>query len=538
MSYWEKRAAADKERAYADAATATQHIEQLHSAAGRRALQMARRIRQRFKRAYGLTEEEAKELLNNPVGREEYLELLAEIQKLGPKNPKRAELLDKAAAPSYAYRISVAEAMQDELSAVCAQMADKEVRRLDTHLTQTIIDQNMRAGFRIQQEAGVGWRFSGISEELAGRMIHEPWSGMEFSARVWASWEKLADVLNSTLLEGIATGRSVHALADDVAEAMSVPLHRARTLVRTETTKVCNDADFAAYEEAEAEWYRYLATLDLRTSKICRDLDGTRHRVKDAVIGKNKPPMHPNCRSTTTADFTQEELAKMERRARDPITGKTVKVPGDMTYEEWLKLQKETYGEERIAIAQKMSDNEKRDEKQFAEYQSILGKKQLPKDLASFQMMKYTEPEEWEELKGFVDYKRKVPDGTKAHYQANKEIESQKLNKGIVVPIVRHQAPSVADLSARKDQSHIMKRMAERGIADDEVRGFVNDAKICISQFKGTRLVYYSDNGVTVLTKSTDYAPLEWIAKTTWGKADFDENTEKIIEIGERYGTT
>lgn len=538
MSYWEKRAAADKERAYADAAEVTQRIEQLHSAASRRALQMARRIRQRFKRAYGLTDEEAAQLLSKPVGREEYLEILDEIGRLGPKNPKRAQLMAKAAAPSYAHRISVAEAMEDELSAVCAQMAEREIKLLEKHLESTAIEQNLRAGFRLQQEAGVAWKFSGISEELAWQMIHKPWSGMEFSRRVWASWDKLPEILNTVLLEGIATGCSVYAMADDVAEAMGAPLHRARTLVRTETTKVCNDADFEAYKESGAEWYRYLATLDLRTSKICRDLDGTRHKVEDGVVGKNRPPMHPNCRSTTTADFTQEELKAMERRARDPITEKTVKVPSDMTYKEWLKLQEETYGEERMAIAQKMSDNEKRDKKQFAEYQAILGKKQMPKDLASFQLMKYTEPEGWEDLKGFVDYKRKVPGGTKAHYQANKEIESLKLNKGTVVPIVRHQAPSVADLSTRKDQSHIMKRMAERGITDDEVRGFVNDAKICVSQFGGTRLVYYSDNGVTVLTKSADYEPLQWIAKTTWGKADFDENTERIIEIGERYGTT
>lgn len=399
MSYWEDRAATDKDRAYADAQQVMQAIDRLHASASRRAQEMARRIARRFRGVYGLNDEKAKELLNSPVGREEYLKLLEEIGRLGAKNPKREELLAKAAAPSYAHRISVAEAMEDELTAVCAHMAEQEVQKLEKHLQDTVIEQNLRAGFRIQQQTGLGWKFAGISEEMASRMIHEPWSGMEFSARVWKSWDKLAEALNGTLAEGIATGRSGEKIAQDIADEMGAPLHRARTLVRTETTKVCNDADFAAYEEAEAEWYRCLATLDMKTSKICRDLDGTRHRVEDAVVGKNKPPMHPNCRSTTTADFTREELAKMERRARDPITGKTVKVPGDMTYEEWLKLQKETYGEERIEAAQKMARNRAKDKKQFEEYRKILGKKQLPKDLASFQLMKYTEPEEWPKTK-------------------------------------------------------------------------------------------------------------------------------------------
>lgn len=44
--------------------------------------------------------------------------------------------------------------------------------------------------------------------------------------------------------------------------------------------------------------------------------------------------MHPFCRSTTIADFGDEELAGLERRAKDE-NGNTIKVPADMTYQEW-----------------------------------------------------------------------------------------------------------------------------------------------------------------------------------------------------------
>lgn len=43
------------------------------------------------------------------------------------------------------------------------------------------------------------------------------------------------------------------------------------------------------------------------------------------------------CRSTTVAVIGGEETAGMERRARDSVTGKTYRVPADMTYGEWQK---------------------------------------------------------------------------------------------------------------------------------------------------------------------------------------------------------
>lgn len=44
-----------------------------------------------------------------------------------------------------------------------------------------------------------------------------------------------------------------------------------------------------------------------------------------------------NCRSTTRAYLGQDTLKGLERRARDPVTGKNTLVPGDMSYREWQK---------------------------------------------------------------------------------------------------------------------------------------------------------------------------------------------------------
>ena len=62
-----------------------------------------------------------------------------------------------------------------------------------------------------------------------------------------------------------------------------------------------------------------------------------RFPVKDARPGVNFPPMHPNCRCTTIPDMSEQVIAKIKRAARDPATGKSITVPGNMSYAEWHK---------------------------------------------------------------------------------------------------------------------------------------------------------------------------------------------------------
>lgn len=50
--------------------------------------------------------------------------------------------------------------------------------------------------------------------------------------------------------------------------------------------------------------------------------------------GKNYPPIHPNDRCTTVAEFDDEVIEGLQRRARDE-NGKSILVSQDMTYEQW-----------------------------------------------------------------------------------------------------------------------------------------------------------------------------------------------------------
>ncbi|MEM1189934.1 MAG: minor capsid protein [Pseudomonadota bacterium] len=93
--------------------------------------------------------------------------------------------------------------------------------------------------------------------------------------------------------------------------------------------------------------YRWLSTLDGKTSTLCRSLDGQVFKFDQGPV----PPAHIRCRSTTLAELA-ERFADLDaggtRAARSTTTGKTVDVPQGETFYSWLKQQSPEFQDEVI----------------------------------------------------------------------------------------------------------------------------------------------------------------------------------------------
>jgi len=137
-----------------------------------------------------------------------------------------------------------------------------------------------------------------------------------------------------------AAGLSMKQLAQAGGELTSVANHQVMALVRTSVNQVANTSSQQTYEanQSVTSRYRYIATLDSRTSPICRALDG-----QEFDYGKGPvPPQHFNCRSTTVPLIDYERLGITppkpgKRRSKDGL------VPANQSYGQWLNNQsKET----------------------------------------------------------------------------------------------------------------------------------------------------------------------------------------------------
>lgn len=178
--------------------------------------------------------------------------------------------------------------------------------------------------------------FSNVDANAIEVAVRAKRDGYHFSQSIWGDRDALVKKLNVLLPQSFSRGLGSKQIADQLAKEMNVENGKAMRLVRTEVNYIANQASIRVYKAANLAKYEYLATLDMRTSQICRDMDGEVILVSQAKVGINFPPLHPNCRSTTIPYFEDYEEPDDTRTARDE-NARTIKVPRSMTQEQWIK---------------------------------------------------------------------------------------------------------------------------------------------------------------------------------------------------------
>ena len=128
--------------------------------------------------------------------------------------------------------------------------------------------------------------------------------------------------------------KTVRQLVAAGGQATAVADNQVMALVRTSINQVANIASQQVYEANQdiTKKYRYVATLDSRTSSICAALDG-----REFEYGKGPmPPSHWNCRSTTVPIIDPDILPPSTIAKRASADGP---VPINTSYGQWLKDQ-------------------------------------------------------------------------------------------------------------------------------------------------------------------------------------------------------
>lgn len=235
-----------------------------------------------------------------------------------------------------------------------------------------------------------------------GEIVKEferPWSGKNFSERIWKNRAKLKDALEEEIVKMAISGADCTQAIESVAKKMDVSKRAAATLVHTEQAYFSSLGTLKAYNEMGVDEYIYVATLDLRTSDICRDLDHEVFSIKDAQAGVNYPPMHPRCRSTT-APYTG--ALEGTRTARDMFNNE-VKVDKSLNYKEWHKKYVES--DPKYLIEEKKWNNRHNDKKQHERYKSA--GVEVPEKFDKYQDLKYNGSERDKRLRS-IDYTRRM----------------------------------------------------------------------------------------------------------------------------------
>ena len=138
-----------------------------------------------------------------------------------------------------------------------------------------------------------------INREAIKTIIEYPYAGKMFSDRIWDNKDALVKHIKQNLTAGIIRGDSIQKMSRQLKKDLNVLYYQAERLVRTETNYAMNQGHLKGYADSGVvEKYEFLAAIDSRTSKLCKNQNGKVYKLSDAVVGVNYPPLHPHCRST------------------------------------------------------------------------------------------------------------------------------------------------------------------------------------------------------------------------------------------------
>jgi SPP1 gp7 family putative phage head morphogenesis protein len=193
--------------------------------------------------------------------------------------------------------------------------------------------------------------FRGIATDQAERFSQVVRNGLLTGETTPAIAKRLVGQLQfgeqaRTARQLVAAGGELTAVADN--QIMS--------LVRTSINQVANSASMAVYEANQdiSKKYRYIATLDSRTSSICRALDN-----REFEYGKGPtPPQHFGCRSAIVAVIDPDILPPSTIAKRASADGP---VPINTSYGQWLKdqplkTQQDVLGASKVPYFNRLAD--------------------------------------------------------------------------------------------------------------------------------------------------------------------------------------
>lgn len=168
-------------------------------------------------------------------------------------------------------------------------------------------------------------------------------------------WDKqrgdLAFKFEGLIRQGMLAGKQTSELTSEVKALMATTRRHSDTLVRTAVMRVHDKAQEIVRDNNRdiLKGEQQISTLDLRTSDVCRVRDGKAWDLDKQPIGDHdlpyqRPPLHPNCRSTLRLltkswrelGIDSDEIPESTRASMDG------QVKQGLHYEEWLKSKTPT----------------------------------------------------------------------------------------------------------------------------------------------------------------------------------------------------
>lgn len=337
--YWQERFTQLEDATNKDAMKVYRDVDQAYQKAQAEIEAKINAWYQRFADNNSTTMTEARKLLT--AGElEEFKWSVEEYIKHGKDNAISGQWAKELENASARYHVSRLEALKIQTQQSIEALYGNQLDVVDKAIKDMYSSRYYRTAFELQKGFGVGTVMDRLDNATLSNIVNKPWAvdGVNFSSRIWSNKQKLVNELHSSLTRNIITGADPAKAIKEIKSKMGTSSYAAGRLIMTESAYFSSVAQKNVFGDLGVEKYEIIATLDSKTSEICRRLDGKVFDMKDFQAGVTAPPFHPYCRTTTAPYFDDwEELGIDRERVARNDKGDKYFVDGNMAYKDWEK---------------------------------------------------------------------------------------------------------------------------------------------------------------------------------------------------------
>ena len=143
-------------------------------------------------------------------------------------------------------------------------------------------------------------------------IITQPWckDGKTFLTRIYDNTHDMDLKLRTIILEGIYKGWTLEQMSEHFRRITGVAASKAARLIRTETMAVYSKVTKEIFLERGIEYIEIIG--DAICGGICLDYVGEAVPLRDAAVGIDLPPYHPNCACSFCAYTEFEDITNYD----------------------------------------------------------------------------------------------------------------------------------------------------------------------------------------------------------------------------------
>lgn len=191
-----------------------------------------------------------------------------------------------------------------------------------------------------ERQAGILGKTVFDNQRYAHAIVNASFHNATWSDRIWTHQDVLRNELGSLLSTGLIQGRNPKELARTLRKKVESSKYNANRLMITEMARVQTEAQKQSYEKNGFTKYTFHS---LGTACVhCLSINGKTFDLNDMQPGVNAPPMHPNCRCSTSAAIERTDFGVGKEEIADFDEWSETYDDHGLSWKEWKDLKENT----------------------------------------------------------------------------------------------------------------------------------------------------------------------------------------------------